>query len=107
MEVGRAVRVTSWGPLIFGSNTGQYFRARVQAPWFAYWLKDKGQLPLHEALTFETGNDQWKQYDSWPPRQATARNLYFREDGKLSFDAPMVNYDLPFDSYISDPAHPV
>src|SRR6185437_9706577 len=38
------------GPIDFGSNTGQYFRANIQAPWFAYWLKDKGQLPLHEAL---------------------------------------------------------
>jgi hypothetical protein len=95
------------GPIDFGSNTGQYFRANIQAPWFAYWLKDKGQLPLREALTFETGSDQWKQYDSWPPRQASPRNLYLRESGKLSFEAPWANYDLPFDSYLSDPAHPV
>ena len=95
------------GPIDFGSNTGQYFRANIQAPWFAYWLKDKGQLPLHEALTFETGSDQWKQYDSWPPRQASPRYLYLRESGKLSFEPPTANYDLPYDSYLSDPAHPV
>ena len=38
------------GNIDFGGNTGEYFRAKIQAPWFAYWLKDKGQLPLREAV---------------------------------------------------------
>ena len=95
------------GPVDFGSDTGKYFRARIQAPWFAYWLKGKGELPLHEAMTFETGSDQWKQYDSWPPRQAMARKLYFRDSGTLSFDPPAGAPADAADSYISDPAHPV
>ena len=95
------------GDIDFGSDTGVYFREKVQAAWFAYWLKDKGQLPLKEALTFETGTNQWKQYDEWPPRRnMTERNLYFRDHGKLAFDPPNESGDA-FDSYISDPAHPV
>ncbi len=46
----------------------------------------------------------------WPPRRAAAgsRDLYFREDGKLSFDPPAVETDaVAFDGYVSDPAHPV
>src|SRR4029078_3739360 len=31
-------------PLSFDSATGQHFRAKVQAPFFAYHLKDKGKL---------------------------------------------------------------
>jgi len=91
----------------FNSDTGTYFRQKVQAAWFAYWLKDKGQLPLKEAMTFETGTNQWKQYDEWPPRQnVTDRKLYFREQGKLAFDPPNAT-GAEFDSYLSDPAHPV
>jgi putative CocE/NonD family hydrolase len=91
----------------FGSDTGVYFRQNIEAPWFAFWLKDKGKLPLKEALLFQTGSDTWTAFDSWPPREAQTRNLYFREDGKLSFDAPQTTTPETFDSYLSDPAHPV
>jgi predicted acyl esterase len=33
----------SLGPIQFGSATSTYFRDQVQAPFFAYWLKDKGR----------------------------------------------------------------
>ncbi len=97
----------SLGAIPFGSDTALYFRRNIEAPWFAYWLKDKGSLPLKEALLFQTGSDAWVQFGSWPPRDAKVRNLYFREDGKLSFDAPTVESSQAFDSYVSDPAHPV
>jgi uncharacterized protein len=91
----------------FGSDTGVYFRQNIEAPWFAFWLKDKGKLPLKEALLFQTGSDTWTAFDSWPPREAQTRNLYFREDGRLSFDAPQTTTAETSDSYLSDPAHPV
>jgi len=97
----------SLGPIPFGSDTALYFRQKIEAPWFAYWLKNKDSLPLKEALLFQTGSDTWVQFDSWPPRNAQMRNLYFREDGNLSFDAPTSDSAQAFGSYISDPAHPV
>jgi putative CocE/NonD family hydrolase len=97
----------SLGEIPFGSDTGVYFRQKVELPWFDYWLKDKGELPLKEALLFQTGSNNWVQFDSWPPREAQTRNLYFHEDGKLSFDAPQTDSADASDSYISDPAHPV
>ena len=30
------------GEIPFDSNTSKYFRQHIEAPWFAYWLKDKG-----------------------------------------------------------------
>ena len=75
------------------------------APWFAYWLKGKGSIPLAEALTFQTGTNEWVASDAWPPREAKARNLYFHEGGRLSFDPPQE--EDAADSYVSDPAHPV
>ena len=97
----------SLGEIPFGSDTAVYFRQKIEVPWFEYWLKDKGALPLKEAMLFQTGTDNWVQFDSWPPRQAQTRNLYFRKDGKLSFDAPRTVSPAASDSYVSDPAHPV
>jgi putative CocE/NonD family hydrolase len=97
----------SLGAIPFGSDTALYFRRNIEAPWFAYWLKNKGSLPLKEALLFQTGSNTWVQFDSWPPGNAQKRNLYFREDSKLSFDAPQSEGAQTFDSYVSDPAHPV
>jgi uncharacterized protein len=96
----------SLGEIPFGSDTGVYFRQNIEAPWFAYYLKDKGSLPLKKAMLFQTGSNNWVKYDSWPPRDAQTRNLYFREDGRLSFEAPKADASA-FDSYVSDPAHPV
>jgi putative CocE/NonD family hydrolase len=95
------------GEIPFGSDTALYFRQKIEAPWFAYWLKNKGSLPLKKALLFQTGSDKWVQFDSWPPREAAARELYFREDGNLSFKPPQSATTRAFDSYLSDPAHPV
>jgi uncharacterized protein len=97
----------SLGEIPFGSDTAVYFRRNIEAPWFAFWLKDKGKLPLKEAMMFQTGSDTWTAFDAWPPREAKPRNLYFRENGTLSFEAPETGGAEAFDSYESDPAHPV
>ncbi len=94
------------GEIDFDSNTSEYFRQKVQAPWFAYWLKDKGTLQQPEALMFQTGSNRWESYDQWPPlNRTTDRPLYFQRDGKASFAKP--EGEEQFDSYVSDPAHPV
>jgi uncharacterized protein len=97
----------SLGEIPFGSNTSEYFRQKVEAPWFAYWLHDKGSLPLKEALLFQTGSDTWTSFDAWPPKEAEKKNLYLGERGTLSFVAPKTEGPEAFDSYVSDPAHPV
>ena len=98
---------SSLGAIPFGTNTAEYFRQKVEAPWFAYWLHDRGSLPLKEALLFQTGSDVWTSFDAWPPKEAQRKNLYFGEGGKLSFDAPSSTAAESFDAYVSDPAHPV
>jgi len=95
------------GQIPFASNTGEYFREKIEAPWFAYWLHDKGELPLKEALLFQTGSNIWTRFDAWPPRDTQQKSLYFGADGKLSFDAPTNEAAEAFDSYVSDPANPV
>jgi putative CocE/NonD family hydrolase len=95
------------GEIDFGSATSRYFREQVQAPWFAYWLKDKGTLAQPEAFTFEGGTNRWRRWSAWPPAsETTARKLYFQPNGQLSFEVPAAEGEA-FDEYHSDPAHPV
>ena len=95
------------GNIGFGANTGEYFRDSVQAAFFAHYLKDK-PLDLPEALTFEAGANRWMRSDAWPPRTSRARDLYFASAGRLSFERPpLERAPSAFDSYVSDPAHPV
>jgi len=94
------------GAISFGSSTGLYFREQIQAPWFAYYLKDKGQLKESEAVTFQTGSNKWTSSDSWPPKEATAQNLFLRSGNQLAFEKPPANQESEFESYVSDPANP-
>lgn len=95
------------GAIDFGADTGTQFRENVQAPFFACQLKLRCDKKIAEANVFESGSNQWKQYDSWPPKQNVSRNLYFQSNGKLSWDKPGKASDAGYDSYTSDPANPV
>jgi hypothetical protein len=97
------------GNIDFGSATAPYYRKNIEAPWFAFWLKDKGTLSLAEATTFEAGANVWRSYDSWPPKATVSspRKLYFHANGKLGYDAPKDTGKTAFDAYTSDPNKPV
>ncbi len=93
----------------FGSDTGRYFRKEIQAPWFAYYLKNKGKLKQAEATVFQSGTNRWMTYDAWSPRRnVQPRALYLQAQGKLSLGRPQPNKPAEdFDSYVSDPSSPV
>lgn len=113
----------SLGPMRLGTNTSDFFRTQVQRPWFAWYLHGKGHSAFPEALVFETGANEWRRFDAWPPRGARPTALYLREDGRLSFDAPPTTADTAsdaagattldamhtraYDAFVSNPAHPV
>ena len=93
------------GDANFNQKTGVFFRASIQFPFFEKYLKGKAEEDLPKAYVFETGTNVWRKYDAWPPKSATAKTLYFRSGGRLSFDAPTEKSGV--DEYVSDPAHPV
>jgi putative CocE/NonD family hydrolase len=85
--------------------TASYFRKEIQAKWFAWYLKGKGDGKFAEAITFQTGSNQWKNYSAWPPKEAVNTKIYLHANGKLSFTPPAANEAA--DSYVSDPSKPV
>jgi putative CocE/NonD family hydrolase len=99
---------TSLGPIGFGGDTAAYFRDQVQAPFFAYFLKDKGTRNFPEALTFESGANQWRKWSQWPPAKETKTvGLYFGANEALAIGTPPAAGATGSDPFVSDPAHPV
>ena len=94
------------GNVSFHAKTSVFYRENVELPFLKHFLKDDAKFDLPKALVFETGTDQWRRYDAWPPKNATPKALYFHAGGKLSFDAPG-NEASEFDEYVSDPNRPV
>jgi uncharacterized protein len=98
----------SLGDYEFGSDTGAYYQREIEAPFFAHYLKDEGRLNLPEATMFQTGANEWKEYDVWPPRQKVReRRLYLQPAGALSFQPPAAGTRDSHARYLSDPAKPV
>jgi putative CocE/NonD family hydrolase len=97
------------GEVHFGSNTGEYFRDKLQFPFFEHYLKDAPMPEMAKATVFETGSNVWKSYSAWPPEGSKAKMLYFLPGGKLGFAPPAstAQREAAYDEYVSDPAHPV
>jgi putative CocE/NonD family hydrolase len=95
------------GDVYFNAKTAEFFREKIEFPFFQHHLKGKGDVKFPKAWVFETGTNRWRKFDSWPPQAAQSQGLYLREGGKLSFDAPSASGKDSFDEYISDPARPV
>jgi len=94
----------SLGKIAFGSNTGVWFRD-LQKKWFDYWLKGMGDGKFDEAYCFQTGSNEWRTYETWPPKEASIQNLYAGPAQKASFVKPATANGSV--SFVSDPAKPV
>jgi hypothetical protein len=98
-------RWDKFGTYNFGSNTSQYFQDSLQTVFFNYFLKDKGNFNASEATVFETGTNEWKHFNQWPPANISEVSYYLDTDKKLS--SQRNNSRNSFDKYISDPSNPV
>jgi putative CocE/NonD family hydrolase len=97
-------KADSLGKISFGSATAYWFQD-LQKKWFDYWLKGIGNGKFDEAYCFQTGSNQWKTYNTWPPKEATIQKLYAGPGNTASFNKPVAT--TGFASYTSDPNKPV
>src|SRR5206468_5170751 len=79
---------------------------QIELPFLKQFLKDDRNVRLPEAYMFETGTNQWRRHDAWPPQGAREKSLYFHAKGQLSLEPPK-DAAGAFDEYVSDPAKPV
>jgi len=125
----RGMSGVSLGCVGFDSPTSETFQSEVQYPFFSHFLRDEGEWEGTEAIVFETGANEWRHFDRWPPPGVERTPLYFGADGTLSWDAPLAGTvtsdgasDEPgaasgepgaaagmdaYDEYVSDPDKPV
>jgi len=94
------------GNIRFDAKTAPFYRETIEFPFFNHYLKDAPDPQLPKAYIFETGSNQWKKYDQWPPKGAEEKKLYFHPNGKLSFERPTTGSNS-FSDYVSDPNKPV
>ena len=97
-------KADTFGDMQFGTPTGEYYQQQIELPFFNYYLKDKGNFKPTEAQIFITGSNEWKQFDTWPPKNVTTQKMYLQANGKISFQQ---TNNTSFDEYIADPNNPV
>jgi putative CocE/NonD family hydrolase len=93
------------GNVSFGMKTSKFYEREIELKFFEYHLKNEGKPELPEAYVFETGSNQWKTYETWPPKNTELQKFYFQAKGKLSTNA--MAQTNGFDQYVSDPSKPV
>jgi putative CocE/NonD family hydrolase len=97
---------THLGHVNFGSNTSLWYQQMIEIPFFNYFLKGKGDISdLAEATIFLTGENQWREFDQWPPVGKVDQALYLQEEGQLDWSHPGTKNS--YSEYLSDPAKPV
>jgi hypothetical protein len=58
------------GALQYGEPIGKEFREQIEAPFFAFYLKDKPGFDLKNTASYQTGSNKWMRYDHFPPTGA-------------------------------------
>ncbi|QMV18195.1 CocE/NonD family hydrolase [Granulicella sp. 5B5] len=96
-----------FGTVMFGDEkTGAYYRTKIEAPFFEWYLKDKPGFDLKDTASFRTGENQWHRYAVWPPKQGFhEQDAYLDPAGKLGFAKPSAEKKSA--SYVADPANPI
>jgi putative CocE/NonD family hydrolase len=100
----------SLGHINFGADTAAFYQKEIELPFFNHFLKNKGEHGLPEAYVFETGANQWRKFDHWPPRTVKSQTFYFSAKGKLATELVQElgkPRQADFDQFISDPNKPV
>ena len=86
----------------------------VHLAFFDWCLKgSSSRFDFPRARVYVTGENRWKDFDAYPPKQVAERSLYLHSggranslvgDGKLAWDPPAAE---PPDRYTYDPKQPV
>jgi putative CocE/NonD family hydrolase len=96
----------SLGKVRFGEATARFFQEKIELPFFREQLKDGRETKLPESWVFETGRNEWRSFEAWPPRGTRSVSLYLGAGGRLTREAPTAAGEA-WDEYVSDPGKPV
>ncbi len=92
------------GNLDYGEPIGTEFRSRIEARFFAHYLKDDPGFTLDNTASFQTGSNTWHYYAQFPPKESHPTSLFLAGAGLLSWSSSTTTATA---SYLSDPANPI
>lgn len=89
--------------IYFGDSIATYYQKNIETKFFNHYLKGntKEDAGLPEALMYDTGAKEWKEFATYPPKNAQKINFYLT-DGTLKNTAGQGTSE-----YYSDPNNPV
>jgi len=96
----------------FGDSIATFYQRNIEARFFNHFLKGAGdgKTGLPEAYLFNTGRNEWRQFDKWPAADAQTKSFYLMTDGSLATNKIMGSADASgssFSEFVSDPMKPV
>ena len=76
------------GNYYFGDGISEFFQENIETKFFNHFLKGNGDKNsgLPEAYVFDTGRKEWKEYDSWPPKNVVKQEMFLSENQELTRD---------------------
>ena len=92
------------GNISWGMDANKKFQEQ-ELKFFNHYLKNEGPNEMAEATIYVTGSNEWRNFNTWPPKNIVEKKLFFHPSEIASFSAPAVNNN--FDEYVSDPMNPV
>jgi putative CocE/NonD family hydrolase len=92
--------------MYFGDSISTFYQNEIEARFFDHFLKSNSlnNPKLPEAYMFDTGTNEWRTFDTWPPNNVINQVYFPHENGKLTTSKPAGNKHSEF---ISDPFKPV
>lgn len=92
------------GNIYWGFDANKKF-IEQEKQFFDFYLKGEGKPSIPEAVIFVTGSNEWRDFETWPPKNAVEKALYFHGGETASFEKPTDK--TSYDEYVSDPMNPV
>lgn len=89
--------------IYFGDSIATYYQKNLETKFFHHYLKEnsKTDAGLPEAMMYDTGKKEWKEFAVYPPKEAKKVNFYLA-DGTLKNSPSSTATE-----YYSDPNNPV
>jgi uncharacterized protein len=95
---------SSLSRMAWGTKTAQWYQENLELPFFDRFLKgDTSVKPPAEATMFETGTNEFRTFEQWPPKGLKSKSIYLGPSNSLSFEKPKA---FGLDTYVADPAKP-
>ena len=95
------------GNVQFPGETSAWYAQHAEYPFFHHYLlgQEDWKDASGTAYIYVSGENTWKTFPSWPAPQVQYKPLYFRNQGRLSWDPP--GKEEGESKYISDPSKPI